>query len=313
MRRLRIVYMGTPSFAVPSMERMVADKHDIVAVFTQPDRPKGRGQKLVQPPVKEAALAHNLQVFQPEKIKHTAVIEQLTELQPDAIVVVAFGQFLPKQLLELPPFGCINVHASLLPYYRGAAPIHWAIMNGEPVSGVTTMYMDVGMDTGDMILKAQTEIGENETTGELHDRLAGLGAEVLSETMRLVAQGKAPRQPQNHEIASYASLISREHEKIDWSKSAQVIHNQVRGLNPWPGAYAIHQDKIIKVWRTKLISTEGISHRPGAVEAVIDQKIIIQCGQGKIALEEVQPANKRRMASGEFARGYSLTAGQFFS
>lgn len=313
MRPLKIIYMGTPLFAVPCLERLVSDGHHVVAVVTQPDRPKGRGNKLAFSPVKEAALAHQLSVFQPESIKDPLFFQQVVDLAPDLIVVVAFGQFLPKVLLQLPPLGCINVHASLLPKYRGAAPIHWALINGETRTGVTTMYMDQGMDTGDMILKAETLIGDHETTGDLHDRLSLLGTELLSETVALAAVSAAPRQSQDHQQASYASLLNRDHEKIDWNKSAEQIHNTIRGLNPWPGAYALLDDKPVKLWRSTVAETNSAGIQPGQVIAVSDDEVIVQCGTGAIALMAVQPASKRQMSAGEFARGYTVTAGKYFT
>lgn len=309
MTKLRIVYMGTPDFAVPCLDRLVEDGHEILAVVTQPDRPKGRGQKLAVSPVKVAALAYNLPVLQPVKIKEADFMEKMASLAPDVIVVVAFGQFLPKQLLELPSLGCINVHASLLPYYRGAAPIHWAIINGEVTTGITTMYMDVGMDTGDSILKAQIPIGVNDTTGEVHDRLMLLGAQVLSETLELIAQKRAPRTPQDNTIATYASLLKREHEKISWCQSATAIHNLVRGLNPWPGAYCLHNNNILKVWKTEIGNTMGEDVLPGRIEAVTNDAIVVQTSNQNVLLLEVQPANKRRMTGGEYARGYGLKPG----
>ncbi len=313
MRKLRIVYMGTPDFAVPCLEKLVEDGHQVQAVVTQPDRPKGRGQKLAYSPVKIAALAHNLPVLQPAKIKEPAFIEQMTALAPDVIIVVAFGQFLPKQMLALPPLGCINVHASILPYYRGAAPIHWAVINGEALTGVTTMYMDAGMDTGDMILKAETPIGPDETTGQIHDRLKDLGAQVLSDTLKLLAEQQAPRTPQEHAAATYASLLKREHEKISWCQSAVSIHNLVRGLNPWPGAYCLHNDNILKVWKTQIGNTTEAELMPGRIEAITPDAIVVQTGIENILLLEVQPANKRRMTGGEYARGYGLKPGDVIS
>jgi methionyl-tRNA formyltransferase len=301
--------MGTPDFAVPCLERLVAANHEVVAVVTQPDRPKGRGQKLTASPVKEAAIKYGLPVLQPEKIKEPGFIEQLAALKPDIIVVVAFGQFLPKILLELPPLGCINVHASLLPYYRGAAPIHWAVINGEKVTGVTTMYMDLGMDTGDMILKAETAIGGQDTSGELHDRLMEMGAELLIQTVAAIANGTAPRTKQDNSQATYAPLLKRDTELIDWGKPAQSIHNLIRGLNPWPGAYCRHRDKILKVWRSELLNSSAAGRKPGELVAVGD-KLAVATGQGMIILREVQPESKRRMAAEEYMRGYSVNAGE---
>ena len=312
MKKLRVVYMGTPDFAVPCLERIIADGHQVETVVTQPDRPRGRGQKVTFSPVKTAALAHGLTVLQPQTIKDPEFMASLSQIAPDLLIVVAFGQFLPQTLLQLPPLGCINVHASLLPAYRGAAPIHWAIMNGEAVSGVTTMYMDVGMDTGDMILKSELVIGENETTGVLHDRLSLIGAQLLSDTMALIASGAAPRRPQDHSIATYAPLLKRDHEKVDWTQQAKRIHDQIRGLNPWPGAYAEQNDKLVKIWGSHVVDPNAICAEPGKITAITADAIIVACGRGMIGITEVQPANKRRMAVNEFVRGYNIAVGEYF-
>ncbi|SDF40233.1 methionyl-tRNA formyltransferase [Sporolituus thermophilus] len=309
MGKLRVVFMGTPDFAVPTLEKLLAAKHDIVAVVTQPDRPKGRGQRLAASPVKEFATRQGLTVLQPEKIKDPAFIDRMIQIRPDVIVVVAFGQFLPKGLLDLPPLGCINVHASLLPQYRGAAPIHWAIINGETKTGVTIMQMDIGMDTGDMILKAETPIGPDETTGELHDRLKWMGAELLVRSLELLVAGNAPRIPQDNGAASYAPLLTRDIEQVDWYRSAINVHNLVRGLNPWPGAYTMHGGKTLKVWRTRIIDGHARSVSPGTVVDVCHDGIVVATGQGLIQLTEVQPESKKRMQACEYARGYSLCAG----
>lgn len=306
---MRVVYMGTPDFAVPCLDKLVSEGYEVAAVVTQPDRPKGRGQKLAASPVKEAALRYGLPVLQPEKIKNPEFIAELAELKPDVMVVVAFGQFLPQSLLEMPKFGCINVHASLLPYYRGAAPIHWAIINGETRTGVTTMYMDRGMDTGDMIIKAELAIGPNETTGELHDRLMVLGAETLAQTLALVAEGKAPRTPQDHQMATYASLLTRDTERIDWEKPAQAVHNLIRGLTPWPGAFCYHNEKILKVWSSEYLP-EAKGGRPGEILEVSPQGPVVAAGTGALRLREVQPENRRRMDAGEYVRGYDLEVGE---
>ncbi|MDT8901508.1 methionyl-tRNA formyltransferase [Anaeroselena agilis] len=310
MSRLRVVFMGTPDFAVPCLDRLVADGHEVAAVVTQPDRPKGRGQKLTPSPVKEAALGHGLAVMQPEKIRAAEFQAQLAALAPAVIVVVAFGQFLPKAMLELPPLGCVNVHASLLPRYRGAAPIHWAVMNGESSTGVTTMLMDTGMDTGDMILKAEVAIGPNETTGEVHDRLKELGATVLSATLARLADGTAPRMPQDGAAASYAPLLTRAVERIDWGRPAAAVHNLVRGLSPWPGAYCLHAGRTLKVWRSEVVATERGSGRPGRVIAAGDAGAVVLAGDGAVRLTEVQPENRRRMGMDEYIRGYGLTVGE---
>ena len=309
MSKLRVVFMGTPDFAVACLDMLVAEQYDVVAVVTQPDRPKGRGQKLGQSPVKEAALAYGLSILQPLKVKDADFQTELSLLKPDLIVVVAFGQFLPKSMLDLPPLGCINVHASLLPYYRGAAPIHWAIIKGEQVTGVTTMYMDIGMDTGDMILKAEVPIAEDATTGMIHDQLKESGAIVLQETIELIANHNAPRAVQPHEKATYASMLTREVEAIDWKQSAVTIHNLVRGLNPWPGAYCYQQDKILKMWQTQIHESDSNTTVPGKIIKITTNGFIIETGQGTLEVLEVQPASKRRMNAKDFVCGYGIVVG----
>lgn len=304
----RIVFMGTPDFAVPCLETLIEEGYDIAAVVTQPDRPKGRGQKLTPSPVKEKALAQNIKVLQPDRVKDSAFIEELTAIKPDLIIVVAFGQFLPKVLLELPPLGCINVHASLLPKYRGAAPIHWSVINGETVTGVTTMYMDVGMDTGDMILKAEMDIKQDDSTGFIHDELKVMGADILKKTVKMIISNQAPRKPQDKDAASYAPLLTRALEHIDWNGSAVQIHNLVRGLNPWPGAYCRHQNKTLKIWTTSIFDKDKIGI-PGRIESITDQGILVETGKGIIELRTIQPESKRRMSARDYASGYCLIAG----
>lgn len=309
MSNLRVVFMGTPDFAVACLDMLVAKQYDVVAVVTQPDRPKGRGQKLGQSPVKEAALAYGLPVLQPSKVKEVEFQAELSLLKPDLIIVVAFGQLLPKVLLDLPPLGCVNVHASLLPYYRGAAPIHWAIINGEQVTGVTTMYMDVGMDTGDMILKAEVPITEDATTGMIHDQLKEKGASVLQDTIELIAKQQAPRTVQNHDCATYASMLNRELEGIKWQESAIAIHNLVRGLNPWPGSYCTHQGKTLKTWQTRVHERTSVTGQPGRISKITPEGFIVETGQGTLEVLEVQPANKRRMSGKDFVCGYGIVVG----
>lgn len=307
---LRIVFMGTPDFAVPCLEAIVKDGHEVLAVVTQPDRPKGRGKKLALSPVKQAALNQNIDVLQPGKVKDPAFLQQMQELKPDVIVVVAFGQLLPKAILDLPQHGCINVHASLLPRYRGAAPIHWSVINGETLTGVTTMYMDVGMDTGDMIIKAEVPIDPDETTGQLHDRLMQEGAQLLSRTLRLIEQGQAPRTPQNTDEATYASLLKREIEHVDWSLTANQVHNHIRGLYPWPGAYCLFQGKPFKLCKARIVSPSGISQHPGRITALTPDGIVVETGKGLIELLELQPESRQRMNAKDCANGYGLKVGQ---
>jgi len=305
--------MGTPDFAVPSLLSIISDPElQVVGVVTQPDRPKGRGNKLTAPPVKQVALEHDLQVFQPRSVNIPEAYLQLKEWDPDVIVVVAFGQILKQHVLELPPLGCINVHASLLPRYRGAAPIHWAIINGETRTGITTMFMDQGLDTGDMILQEEIEIGPEETTGLLHDRLAELGGKLIVETLHLLRAGKAPRRKQDDSLATYAPVLTREHEVIDWTKDAIRIVNHIRGLNPWPGSYTTLRGKTLKIWRAYVSndSADQIDASPGQILNTGNKGIIVQTGNGRIAITELQLQNRSRMGADEFLRGHKLEPGE---
>ena len=295
---MKIVFMGTPEFAEASLQKLLETDHQIVGVFTQPDKPKGRGYKLVAPPVKELALAHNIPVFQPQKMRDGTALEILQELQPDLIAVVAYGKILPKEILELPRYGCINVHGSLLPKYRGAGPIQWSVINGESVTGVTTMYMGEGLDTGDMILKKETPIGENETYGELHDRLKEIGAQALVETIELIEQGKAPREVQDDSLSSYAPMLDKQIARLDFTKDAQTLHNLIRGLSPWPVAHTTVDGKLLKVHRAVLASGKG---QPG--EVVDSKKFIVACKEGALELLEVQLEGGKRMKGEDFLRG----------
>ena len=312
---MRIVFMGTPDFAVDSLAALVeSSDHEIVAVITQPDRPKGRGQKVLMTPVKEYALEKNLVVLQPAKIRTPEFIEELKALAPELIVVVAFGQFLPKEILELPKYGCINVHASLLPKYRGAAPIHYAVMNGEKESGVTIMRMDKGMDTGAMLAKVATYIGEDMTMGELHNELKVAGAHLLLEVIRGIEDGTIKDMPQNDAEATYASLLDKEIEKIEWSKSASEIHNKVRGLNPWPGAYTLLPDgRKLKIWQTRVMTKENAGTKPGTVVAFSKEGFIVACGNGCLEVIEVQPESKKKMPADVYCNGYKMKLGEILS
>lgn len=308
---MRIVFMGTPDFAVPCLKVLLDQKHEIVAVVTQPDRAKGRGNKLAPPPVKVLAEEAGIPVYQPEKIKTVEFTEILRGLKPDAMVVVAFGQILSQEILDIPPLGCINVHASLLPRYRGAAPINWCIINGEAVTGVTTMYMDKGLDTGDMILKKETEIGQNETAGELHDRLMELGASVLSETMLLLEQGKAPRIPQDNAAATYAPIMNKALGRIDWSKAAEEIRNLIRGTYPWPGAYSTYDRRVFKIMASEVYEP-GVKHeKPGSIAVVDKESVIVNCGTGSLRITELQFENEKRMSVEAYLRGHEIVTGVF--
>lgn len=308
---MNIVFMGTPDFCIPSL-KMLASEYNIKAVITQPDRPRGRGKKLAPPPVKVFAEAKAIPVYQPDSIKTLEFIHLLKKLKPDAIVVVAYGKILPKEVLCIPRFGCINLHASLLPKYRGAAPIHWAVINGEQKTGVTTIYMDEGMDTGDIILQREIDILPDDTAGSVHDRLADLGASVLLHTLKLVAEGKAPRMPQNHAEATYAPIIKREHERIDWSKRARDIKNHIRGMNPWPGAFTTLYGKILKIWKAGVVNKTAHNDcdcTPGTVLSVNNDGIIVKAGEGLISITELQMQGKKKLSVSEFIRGNRIEEG----
>ena len=304
---MRIVFMGTPDFAVGSLKALTeAGRDEIVAVITQPDRPKGRGHQLLMTPVKEYALAQGYEVYQPQKVKTPEFVEILRGLKPDLIVVAAFGQFLSQEILDMPKYGCINVHASLLPKYRGAAPIHYAIMQGEKESGVTIMQMDIGMDTGAMLDKVVVPIGENMTMGELHDELCTKGAELLVKVIPEIVAGTVVPVPQPEAEATYATLLQRSMEKIDWSKSAQEIHDLIRGFNPAPGAFTTLPDgKTMKLWST-LISEKQTNAAPGTVFEVNKHSFLVACGVGAFEVTEVQPASKKKMPAQVFLNGRGL-------
>lgn len=302
----RIIFMGTPEFACPTLQTLLDRNENVVTVFTQPDRPKGRGQKLQPPPVKELAMKHNIPVLQPPKVRAPEVIEQIRALQPDLIVVVAFGQILPKALLEIPPHGCVNVHASLLPRYRGAAPLNWCIVNGETETGVTTMLMDVGLDTGPMLLKKATPIGADEGIQTLHDRMSQLGAELLGETLDGLKAGMITAQPQDDSKSCYAPLLKKEHGLIDWQRPAAELHNQVRGLSIWPGAVTLLEGAPLKLYRTSVGHGSGI---PGSIIATGKNGIEVACGQGSLIIHELQAAGSKKMEAASFLAGHPLALG----
>ena len=303
---MKVLFMGTPDFAVPSLKGLVDAGYEVVAVFTQPDRPKNRGMKLQAPPVKEFAMEHCIPVFQPEKLKDGTALEIIRKLKPTLIVVAAYGRILPKDILEYPELGCINVHSSLLPKYRGAAPIHWAILNGESESGVTIMHMAEELDAGDIISQAKTDIDPNETVEALQNRLALMGAELLVQTIADMKDGIAKRIPQDTECVSFAPMLSRSLSRIDWSRPAQELHNQVRGLVPWPGAVAEFSDVRCKVWKSKVLPE--VSTKPeGTVLEAGKAGIKIACGDGSVLLiEELQAEGKRRMSAADYLRGNPL-------
>lgn len=311
---MRIVFMGTPDFAVGSLQALCeSGKHEILAVVTQPDRPKGRGNKLLQTPVKEYALAQGLTVYQPQKVKTPEFVELLHELQPELIVVAAFGQFLSKEILELPKYGCINVHASLLPKYRGAAPIQYAIIKGEKESGVTIMQMDIGMDTGAMLDKVVVPIAENTTMGELHDALREQGATLLLQVIDKIATGTAVAEPQDDAQATYATLLDRSMEHIDWSKTAQEVHNLIRGFNPAPSTFTkLPNGKSLKIWGSKMTGKNSTA-AAGTVIETGKHSFFVACGEGVLEITEVQPESKKRMPVQVFLNGRGVQEGDLLA
>ena len=317
---LRILFMGTPDFARESLEAVYNAGYEILGVVTNPDKPKGRGMKMVASPVKEFALEKGLTVYQPEKVrKNEEFIEKIKSLNPDVICVVAYGKILPKEILEIPKYGCINVHGSLLPKYRGAAPIQWSVLNGDKETGVTTMYMDVGMDTGDMILKEKVEIGEDETTGELWDRLSKIGGKLLVETLKQIEDGTAPREKQGEEF-TMAPMLNKEMSKINWGEqTAQNIKNLVRGLNPIMGAYTFLDEKKIKFWKVDIAKQDEIIAdnieilRNGTVILSNPKEgLFIKTKDGILKVLEIQGENAKRMSIGDFLRGNSIEEFEVF-
>lgn len=305
---MRVIFMGTPEFSVGTLEALAEAGHEVVLAVTQPDKPKGRGVKMQFTPVKEAALAHQIPVFQPRKVREPGCIEELRKYQADVIVVVAFGQILPKEILEMTPYGCINVHASLLPKYRGAAPIQWAVINGETVSGVTTMQMDEGLDTGDMIQKTEVTLEPGETGGSLHDKLARAGAELCVQTLKALEEGTATWEKQGDSPTEYASMLDKSLGSIDWTKDAVSIERLIRGLNPWPSAYTDWNGKTMKLWEAKVIDRRTDA-APGTIAVVEKDGFCVQTGDGLLKVLALQIPGKKRMDAGAFLRGYQIEEG----
>ena len=300
---MRVVFMGTPDIAATCLTKILEDGFEVVGVYTQPDRPKGRGMKMVYSPVKEVALAHDLPVFQPENFREDAQVEQLKALQPDVVAVVAYGRILPQRVLDIAPKGFINIHASILPQYRGSAPYQWAVLDGLAETGVTAMYLCREMDAGDMIDVAKTSIGEDETAGELLDRLAVLGAELLSKTLSKVEKGEAKGTAQDASKATYAPLLDKTMCPIDWTKSAQQVHNQVRGLHPWPVATAELNGTKFKIHATKVVEGSG---EPGTILGLTKTGLQVACGEGAIEIRSLQAEGGKRMAAPDYFRGHPL-------
>ena len=307
---MKIIFMGTPEFSIPCLEALINHEHEVIAVVTQPDKPKGRGKKVQPTPIKEVALKNNIPVYQPLKVKDPEFTTFLRSLSPDLIVVVAFGQILSKDILDIPPNGCVNVHASLLPKYRGAGPIYWSVINGEEKTGVTTMFMDVGLDTGDMILKEEIPILEQDTAGTIHDKLSSLGARVLINTIKLIEQGKAPREKQKDEEATYAPMLDKKLGKIDWGKSSKEVVCLIRGTNPWPVAYTSYQGQKFKIYEAELFDKEYKGRQQGEiVEIVPKEGLVISTGDGSVIINDVQFDGSKRMSMDEYLRGHNITLG----
>lgn len=306
---MNIVFMGTPDFSVPTLECLIQSPHKVIAVVTQPDKPKGRGNEIAMSPVKEIALKHQIPIYQPARARAPEFIEEMRQLQPDAMVVIAFGQIVSKELLEVPRLGCINIHASLLPKYRGAAPIQWAVINGDKKTGITTMMMDEGIDTGDMLEKIEIHLDPKETGGSLFDRLSMLGGELILSTLEKLSRGTLKRISQNHEEATHVKKIPKTMGDIDWTMEAEAIERLIRGLNPWPSAYTSWNGKMLKIWEAEVLTGNG-SGECGEITAVSKDTIQVMTGNGILAIKSLQLEGKKRMDTEAFLRGYSLTAGE---
>lgn len=311
MKKFRVVFMGTPEFAVPCLAAL-HEQCEVIAVITQPDKPRGRGQKMMPSPVKAWAVEHDLPVYQPEKIKTEEFTVKLEEMKPDLMVVVAFGQILSQRILDIPEYGCINVHASLLPRYRGAAPMQWCVINGEEKTGVTTMFMDAGLDTGDMLLKAEFPIGEDTTLEEVHDGLMGMGAKVLMDTLEQLSEGTLQRTPQPEE-SNYAPMLTKTTGQIDWGKSALEVHNLVRGLNSWPGAYTSLDGAKYKIWRTKRTGEKTSATAGTIVRADKKNGLFVAAGDEVLEIVELQAPGKKKMRAADYLNGHGFADGAQFA
>lgn len=322
---MRIVFMGTPDFSVPALKALVEAGHQVIAVVTQPDKPRGRGKEVQMTPVKIQAMEYGIPVYQPAKVREASFVEVLQGLEADVYVVIAFGQLLPKAVLELPKYGCINIHASLLPKYRGAAPIQWCVIDGERETGITTMMMDVGLDTGDMLEKAVIPIEEKETGGSLHDKLSLAGGDLILSTLKKLEEGTLVRTPQTDEGTCYARMLTKSFGDIDWNQSAVSIERLIRGLNPWPSAYTLWNGKTIKIWSADvitgretavLLSESGVPSEtgitPGTVVCSDKHGLVVCTGDGLLSIRELQMEGKKRMDTPAFLRGYPIPEGDVF-
>ena len=309
---MKVIFMGTPDFAVETLEAVIQAGHEVALVVTQPDKPKGRGNAMQASPVKECALAHGIEVYQPKKIREQECVDYLAGFGADIFVVAAFGQILSQALLDMPKYGCINVHASLLPKYRGAAPIQWAVINGEQTTGVTIQQMDIGIDTGDIIAQEALTLAADETGGSLFDKLAAVGASLCVKAMEQIASGTATRTPQDESAATHTSMICKDFGHIDWNKSAREIERLIRGLNPWPSAYTHLDGKTLKIWKATVKGSES-GEKPGCIVDVTKDAILVQTGEGVLQLDEIQLEGKKRMACDAFLRGYHIEKGGYFA
>jgi methionyl-tRNA formyltransferase len=302
--------MGTPDFSVPTLECLIDSEHEIIGVVTQPDKPKGRGKHIIHPPIKMVALEKGIPVYQPIKVKEQDFMDTMAALKPDLAVVVAFGQILPKAFLELPKYGCINIHASLLPKYRGAGPIQWAVIHGEATTGVTTMYMDVGLDTGDMLLKETVKIEPNETGGSLHDKLSVIGGPLILKTIQAMVENHLVRQPQDNALATYAPMLNKEMGNINWNQPADTIEHLVRGLNPWPSAYTYYEGKLLKIWESEVVTSDALDIPNGSICEIGDDGFVVKCKEDALLIKNLQLQGKKRMSTVDFLRGHQIQLGQ---
>lgn len=306
---MKIIFMGTPDFAVPCLDMLVKEGHEVCLVVTQPDKPKGRGKKMLFPPVKEKAIEYGIEVFQPVKVKEEEAVEKLRSYNADIIVVVAFGQILPESILNMPKYGCVNVHGSLLPKYRGAAPIQWSVINGDTKTGVTTMYMEKGLDTGDMLLKAEFDITSEDTYGTVHDKMCVMGADVLKETLVKIENGTIVREKQDDALSNYAPMISKETGHIDWNKTSFEIINLIRGLDPVPAAWTVYNGEVLKIWKAVKFECDNSTAKCGEIADITKKGFVVKTGDGFVLVTEIQARGGKRMATDAYMRGHAVEKG----
>lgn len=306
---MKIIFMGTPDFAVPCLDMLVKEGHEVCLVVTQPDKPKGRGKKMLFPPVKEKAIEYGIEVFQPVKVKEEEAVEKLRSYNADIIVVVAFGQILPESILNMPKYGCVNVHGSLLPKYRGAAPIQWSVINGDTKTGVTTMYMEKGLDTGDMLLKAEFDITSEDTYGTVHDKMCVMGADVLKETLVKIENGTIVREKQDDALSNYAPMISKETGHIDWNKTSFEIINLIRGLDPVPAAWTVYNGEVLKIWKAVKFECDNSTAKCGEIADITKKGFVVKTGDDFVLVTEIQARGGKRMATDAYMRGHAVEKG----